>query len=103
MGQAQLLSLLIHHPTVEINNLSITTKYTSKHNAESWKFTTVYGPCQGEDREHFVDWLFNLSTDAEDDWLLIGDFNFYRSAEDRNRPGGCFNDMNTFNEIIRMR
>ena len=34
------------------------------------------------------------------DWLLIGDFNFYRSAENINRPGGNFNDSVIFNNII---
>jgi endonuclease/exonuclease/phosphatase family metal-dependent hydrolase len=33
-------------------------------------------------------------------WLLIGDFNFIRSEENRNKPGGDVNDMFLFNEII---
>jgi hypothetical protein len=32
--------------------------------------------------------------------MLIGDFNFYRSVEDRNKPGGNVSDMNLFNSII---
>jgi hypothetical protein len=32
--------------------------------------------------------------------LLIGDFNFIRSEENRNKPGGDVNDMFLFNEII---
>jgi hypothetical protein len=33
-------------------------------------------------------------------WLLLGGFNFYLSAENRNRDGANFNDMFTFNEVI---
>jgi hypothetical protein len=32
--------------------------------------------------------------------VLIGDFNFYRSIADRNKPWGNVTDMNTFNSII---
>ncbi|KAG2639909.1 hypothetical protein PVAP13_2KG050716 [Panicum virgatum] len=32
--------------------------------------------------------------------MLIGDFNFYRSLTDRNRPGGDINDVFIFNELI---
>jgi hypothetical protein len=32
--------------------------------------------------------------------MLVGDFNFYRSSEHRNRGGG-FNGMEIFNSIIR--
>ena len=35
-----------------------------------------------------------------DNWLLVGDFNFMRSTENRNRPGANMNDIFIFNEII---
>jgi hypothetical protein len=60
----------------------------------------VVGPCQGPDRDNFVQWLNNLHLDAEDNWMLAGDFNFYRSISDRNRDGGNMNDIILFNEII---
>lgn len=36
----------------------------------------------------------------EDDWIFLGDFNFYRSLEDRNKPGGNLNDTLIFNDAI---
>jgi hypothetical protein len=36
----------------------------------------------------------------EIDWLLIGDFNFIRKPEDRNRPGGNALDMLRFNDAL---
>lgn len=38
--------------------------------------------------------------DDDDLWLILGDFNFYRSTENRNRPGGNYNDILVFNSII---
>mgnify|MGYP000863857686 FL=1 len=35
-----------------------------------------------------------------DNWLLVGDFNFIRSLDNRNLPGGDINDIFLFNEII---
>lgn len=33
-------------------------------------------------------------------WLLVGDFNLYRSPDDRNKPGGDQVEMYLFNEAI---
>lgn len=60
----------------------------------------VYGPCRQPDRDNFVNWLFRQNIDDDDLWLLIGDFNFYRCAKNRNKPGGNFNDTLVFNSII---
>uniref|UniRef100_A0A8R7PTP7 Uncharacterized protein n=1 Tax=Triticum urartu TaxID=4572 RepID=A0A8R7PTP7_TRIUA len=45
-------------------------------------------------------WLYNLNIPIDDNWLIIGDFNFIRSSENRNLPGGYVNDIFIFNEII---
>jgi hypothetical protein len=42
----------------------------------------------------------NLVIHVNAHWLLLGGFNFYLSAENRNRDGANFNDMFTFNEVI---
>jgi len=60
----------------------------------------VYGPCRQPTRDIFANWLYNLSIEDEELWLLMGDFNFYRSSENRNRPGGNFNDSVIFSSII---
>ena len=65
-----------------------------------WTLVSVYGPCQGHARDDFVQWLYNLDINADDKWLLLGDFNFMRSLDNQNLPGGNVNDMFLFNEII---
>jgi hypothetical protein len=37
---------------------------------------------------------------STENWLVLGDFNFVRSQENRNRSGGDINDMFLFNEVI---
>jgi hypothetical protein len=61
----------------------------------------VYGPCIGDLRDDFVKWLFDLNIPTDEDWLLLGDFNFIRSPANRNKPGGNVNDMLIFNDFIR--
>lgn len=73
---------------VEIKNFAITMEFQSRHNAEKWKLTMVYGPCQGEQRDAFVQWLYDQQVDPEKNWMFLGDFNFYRTLDNRNRPGG---------------
>ena len=51
-------------------------------------------------RDEFVNWLYNLQVELEQKWLVVGDYNFMRSMENRNLPGGDVNDIFIFNEII---
>ena len=48
----------------------------------------MYGPCDQAGRDTFVNWLYNLSIPFDENWLLLGDFNFIRSMDNRNLPGG---------------
>ena len=59
-----------------------------------------YGPCVEPARGAFIAWLRNLQISDIDNWLILGDFNFYRSTENRNRPGGNISDTFVFNEAI---
>ena len=93
-------SSLFNGDIIESNKFSITVKFSSLHNGHHWFLTTVYGPCQGPDRNDFVLWLNNLQIDDTVNWMIMGDFNFYRSLSDRNKSGGNMNDIMIFNEII---
>ena len=81
-------------------HFGIIVQFTSKHNNEVWTLVNVYGPCRGQARDDFVDWLYHLSIPDSANWLVLGDFNFIRSTENRNLPGGDANDIFIFNEII---
>jgi hypothetical protein len=61
----------------------------------------IYGPCDGDLRDSFIQWLFQLNIPSEEDWLIVGDFNFIGSLANRNKPGGNVNDMLIFNDFIR--
>ena len=57
------------------------------------------GPVMAPTRDNFVSWLYHLNIPTDENWLLLGDFNFIRSFDNRNIPGGDVNDF-LFNEII---
>jgi endonuclease/exonuclease/phosphatase family metal-dependent hydrolase len=84
----------------EKHPFAIRLTFTSAINSISWNLVVVYGHCRQPDRDEFVNCLYNLDLDEEDLWLFMGDFNFYRYAENRNRSGGNFNDLLVFNNII---
>lgn len=65
-----------------------------------WNLVSVYGPCSQPARSQFISWLRNLDIQDEENWLILGDFNFYRSVENRNRAGGNIQDMLIFNDMI---
>jgi hypothetical protein len=93
---SRFFSVTVH----EKHPFAIRLTFTSAINSISWNLVVVYGPCRQPDRDEFVNWLYNLDIDEEDLWLFMGDFNFYRYAENRNRSGGNFNDSLVFNNII---
>jgi exonuclease III len=74
---------------LEVKRFGIVIKFTSSHNSESWTLCCVYGPCKGEEKQQFVSWLYNLKISGCENLLLLGDFNFTRAHDNRNKPGGC--------------
>jgi exonuclease III len=80
---------------------AISVHFTSTQSAQSWTLVNIYGPCDGDLRNSFIQWLFQLNIPSEEDWLIVGDFNFIRSLANRNKPGGNVNDMLIFNDFIR--
>jgi len=70
------------------------------HNYTRWILTTVYGPCVDNIKRLFADWLKNIQMSDETDWMILGDFNFMRNPENRNKPGGNLQEMFMFNNAI---
>ena len=82
-------------------DFALVTRFRSTQSAQTWTLVNVYGPCQGDQRQQFIQWLCNLNIPSSEDWLFVGDFNFIREPENLNKPGGSMNDMNAFNDFIR--
>jgi hypothetical protein len=74
--------------------------FKSKISADQFTLVNIYGPCEGIVRENFIAWLFHLDIPDDTYWLMVGDFNFYRYSDNRNRSGANIIDMSTFNEVI---
>jgi hypothetical protein len=74
--------------------------FTSAHSDQAWALVCVYGPCHGQLRDDFIQWLFNLDIPNDELWLFMRDFNFIRSRDNRNIPGGDANNIFIFSELI---
>ena len=72
----------------------------SVHDYQTWKLTTVYGPCDDPARSDFVSWFQDHDTSDLENWIFLGDFNFYRLLSIRNRPSGNLADTFTFTKAI---
>ena len=81
-------------------HFGMTVDFTFVHNNDAWKLTTVYGPCDEPTRSEFVNWFRGHDIDDSVNWIFLGDFNFYRSLSNRNRPGGNLADTLIFNDAI---
>jgi len=85
---------------IEKHQFAITASFTSMHNGDSWQVSNIYGPCDELERSTFICWLRDCEVNDSVNWIFLGDFNFYRSLENRNRPGGNLNDTLIFNDAI---
>jgi hypothetical protein len=85
---------------IHSSQFAITVAFTALLNSEQWKLTVVYGPCHGQDRQNFSNWLNSLQISTDENWTIVGDFNFYRSMDTRNRGVANLQDIMTFNQII---
>jgi exonuclease III len=85
---------------VHSNGYCVTIKFLNKMDNSVFHLTNVYGPSQSDAKMAFITWLLNVDTDELDDWILAGDFNLYRSTDNRKKPGGDTNEMQLFNDLI---
>ena len=83
-----------------MENFGLVMHFQSTISSDNFHLANVYGPCECIARENSIAWLFHLDINSDDLWLLVGDFNFYRYSDNRNKVGGNISDMATFNEVI---
>ena len=82
------------------NKFSLSIQFTWNSSSNKWILSNIYGPCRHEEKIEFTDWFSNIQMPNDVDWIVMGDFNFIRSPENRNKPGGDVNEMLLFNESI---
>jgi len=85
---------------VDKQSFGITMNFTSAHNGDTWFLTNVYGPYDDPARTAFINWFKGHEIDDSMNWIFLGYFNFYRSLNNRNRPGGNLADTLVFNDAI---
>jgi exonuclease III len=82
------------------NSFATSVELISLHNNATWILTNIYAPCTPSGKREFISWFKNIQMSDQADWLVVGDFNLYRSPEDRNREGADFTEMYMFNAAI---
>lgn len=82
------------------NSYATSVEFTSLHNNDSWVLTNVYAPCTPQGKREFLQWFKHIHMPDHVDWLIVGDFNLYRSPADRNKEGADYTEMFMFNQAI---
>jgi hypothetical protein len=85
---------------VEKKLFCISVNFVALHNGDNWSLTNIYGSCIEPDRSEFITWFKDCDVSDTVNWLFLGDFNFYRSLDNRNKPGGNIADTITFSDAI---
>jgi exonuclease III len=82
------------------NDYCLSLEFCSMHNNDIWILSNIYVPCATPGKREFLSWFKNVHMPDSTNWLLVGDFNLYRSPADRNKPGGDHTEMYLFNEAV---
>jgi hypothetical protein len=62
-----------HGQVIESTSFVVHIKFTSDVSRKCWQLLNIYGPCAGDTREIFVQWMVNLEIPDDELWLLAGD------------------------------
>lgn len=79
---------------------SLTTALNFLADESMLTLTNIYAPARREDRPLFFTELTNVASTITGPWILIGDFNLIRSAEDKNSHSFDASEANHFNDLI---
>lgn len=82
------------------NAYATSVQFISLHNIATWLLTNVYAPYTSVGKREFVAWFKNIAMPSHVHWLIVGDFNLYRSPADRNRDGADLSEIFLFNDAI---
>jgi hypothetical protein len=82
------------------NDYCVSVEFVSNHNNDSLILSNIYAPCTAPGKRAFLQWFKNIHMPDNINWPIVGDFNLYRSPNDRNRPRGGHLEMYLFNEAI---
>ena len=58
----------------------ITAHFQSRSNNDSFTPSTVYAPCQENERAYFFTFIDQVAAQVHRPWIMLGDFNMYRFA-----------------------
>lgn len=84
---------LLKGKVISQNYFHITIEFTSNLDNSTWLLSNIYGPNSVEGKQEFIDWLMNININQSKMWMILGDFNFIRGPDNRNKPGGDSNHM----------
>jgi exonuclease III len=97
--------LLWNDSKIELSNIreghfSISTQAMIRSSLTGFTITGVYGPTRRTDKIAFLGHLRSLKQDAEDSWLILGDFNVIYRARDKNNRNLNFSPMRQFRRTL---
>ncbi|KAF5177633.1 hypothetical protein FRX31_032778 [Thalictrum thalictroides] len=79
---------------------SVTITCILKENQFSWMMTGVYGPCKDDERNHFIEELYDLRAWSDLPWCIGGDFNVTRFVHERRGRQHITRFMSEFEELV---
>lgn len=83
------------------NQYCISVNLSSVSDNNNFCLTTVYAPCDNSERPDFFHALDQVAELVSGPWILLGDFNMYRFANEKSKGRKNWVVMDSFNDWIR--
>uniref|UniRef100_A0ACD5XYD0 Uncharacterized protein n=1 Tax=Avena sativa TaxID=4498 RepID=A0ACD5XYD0_AVESA len=87
-------------PSSVPRTFSLTSVFQSRISEHNFTVTNVYGPCDSDLKQAFLDELFSIGQSVAGPWLVFGDFNMILSPSDRSNSNFNGAEADRFNQMI---
>jgi hypothetical protein len=86
--------------SVAPGDFSLSATVTDRSDGSQWSITGVYGPQEDADKYLFIQEIRELLPLVSEQWLLIGDFNLIKNAQDKSNNNLNLRLMGSFRAAI---
>ncbi|XP_073355271.1 uncharacterized protein [Aegilops tauschii subsp. strangulata] len=92
---------VLHGLEMAKHRFSISVSFQSRSNNDSFVLSTVYTPCDEEERDDFFAVMTQTAKQVTGSWIILGDFNMYRFPHEKSQRRKNWALMDRFNSWIR--
>ena len=91
---------VLHGSEIAKHRFSISISFQTTSNNDSFVLSTVYAPCEEEERDDFFAIMNQTTQQVTGPWIILGDFNLICFSHEKNKRSFRQREADAFNSTI---